>query len=95
MPIFLCHPIPYPLVLIFLIFLFLVHACVCQAHFVRCIKPNYEQEPNNYVDEFVDRQLRYTGWSCFLRNERRGEEKERRGEGEGEKREGEEREGRR
>ena len=33
----------------------------CMAHFVRCIKPNLKQAPNNYEPDFVNRQLRYTG----------------------------------
>ncbi len=30
-------------------------------HFIRCIKPNLKQAPNNYEPDFVNRQLRYTG----------------------------------
>ncbi len=33
----------------------------CMAHFVRCIKPNMTQSPNNFDGDFVNRQLRYTG----------------------------------
>lgn len=33
----------------------------CMAHFVRCIKPNTTQSANNFVPDFVNRQLRYTG----------------------------------
>ena len=43
----------------------------CDAHFVRCIKPNMEQKKNNFVDKFVDDQLRYTGMleTCRIRRE--------------------------
>ena len=33
----------------------------CMAHFVRCIKPNTEQAPSKFIDDFVNGQLRYTG----------------------------------
>jgi len=33
----------------------------CYPHFVRCIKPNLNQEKENFVPEFVRTQLRYTG----------------------------------
>lgn len=33
----------------------------CYPHFVRCIKPNETQSPNDFKDSFVETQLRYTG----------------------------------
>lgn len=33
----------------------------CYPHFVRCIKPNLDQQKENFVPEFVRTQLRYTG----------------------------------
>eukprot|EP00039_Didymoeca_costata_P012454 m.179999 g.179999 ORF g.179999 m.179999 type:complete len:953 (+) comp15487_c1_seq1:243-3101(+) len=43
----------------------------CQAHFVRCIKPNTNQAARNFVPEFVNDQLRYTGMleTCRIRRE--------------------------
>ena len=34
---------------------------LCYPHFIRCIKPNHNQRPNMFVDEFVLTQLGYTG----------------------------------
>ncbi len=34
---------------------------VNRPHFVRCIKPNTEKSPWNFVDDFVEIQLNYTG----------------------------------
>ena len=34
----------------------------CFPHFIRCIKPNLDQRPNMFVDDFVMKQLGYTGW---------------------------------
>ena len=44
----------------------------CQAHFVRCIKPNMNQAPNNFIDDFVNQQLRYTGMLETTRIRREG-----------------------
>lgn len=33
----------------------------CFPHFIRCIKPNLHQQPNNFIDDFVRKQLAYTG----------------------------------
>lgn len=33
----------------------------CFPHFIRCIKPNQSQRPDNFMDEFVGIQLGYTG----------------------------------
>ena len=33
----------------------------CYPHFIRCIKPNDEQQSDNFMDDFVRTQLRYTG----------------------------------
>ena len=43
----------------------------CSAHFIRCIKPNTKQQPNNYVPDFVNIQLSYTGMleTCRIRRE--------------------------
>ena len=43
----------------------------CRAHFVRCIKPNVLQAPNNFQVPFVADQLRYTGMleTCRIRRE--------------------------
>ena len=41
---------------------------ICSPHFVRCIKPNLDKTPANFVDDFVLAQLRYTGclqFDCF------------------------------
>ena len=37
------------------------HMNACFPHFIRCIKPNYDQVPNNFVEDFVRTQLSYTG----------------------------------
>jgi myosin-3 len=37
------------------------HMNSCFPHFIRCIKPNYDQVPNNFVEDFVRTQLSYTG----------------------------------
>ena len=44
---------------------------VCSAHFIRCIKPNTKQQANNYVPDFVNIQLSYTGMleTCRIRRE--------------------------
>eukprot|EP00045_Choanoeca_perplexa_P014765 m.175694 g.175694 ORF g.175694 m.175694 type:complete len:1225 (+) comp16788_c0_seq1:101-3775(+) len=34
---------------------------LCYPHFIRCIKPNHNQRPNMFIDEFVLTQLGYTG----------------------------------
>eukprot|EP00055_Hartaetosiga_balthica_P005827 m.17655 g.17655 ORF g.17655 m.17655 type:complete len:983 (-) comp4818_c1_seq1:285-3233(-) len=44
----------------------------CMAHFVRCIKPNTNQAANLFVDEFVNRQLKYTGMLETTRIRREG-----------------------
>eukprot|EP00040_Diaphanoeca_grandis_P023132 m.125302 g.125302 ORF g.125302 m.125302 type:complete len:1062 (+) comp29125_c0_seq1:115-3300(+) len=43
----------------------------CQAHFIRCIKPNAEQAAMMYTDDFVNKQLSYTGMleTCRIRRE--------------------------
>lgn len=32
-----------------------------QPHFIRCIKPNLKKIPNDYSDELITKQLKYTG----------------------------------
>ena len=44
----------------------------CQAHFVRCIKPNTLQASRKYVPDFVNSQLRYTGMLETTRIRREG-----------------------
>ena len=44
----------------------------CMAHFVRCIKPNTQQAPKQFVPEFVNAQLRYTGMLETTRIRREG-----------------------
>ena len=34
-------------------------------HFVRCIKPNHQKQPDMFLDEYVEAQLRYTGRKLF------------------------------
>eukprot|EP00041_Stephanoeca_diplocostata_P015315 m.292099 g.292099 ORF g.292099 m.292099 type:complete len:151 (-) comp19993_c0_seq7:12-464(-) len=43
----------------------------CSAHFVRCIKPNLQQNPGNFIGDFVNKQLSYTGMleTCRIRRE--------------------------
>ena len=33
----------------------------CHPHFIRCIKPNFDQQKNNFIDDFVLTQMKYTG----------------------------------
>ena len=44
----------------------------CRPNFVRCIKPNTEKAPCNYVDQFVRIQLNYTGMLETIRIRREG-----------------------
>ncbi len=44
----------------------------CSPHFVRCIKPNTEKSPWNFVDSFVEIQLNYTGMLETTRIRREG-----------------------
>ena len=44
----------------------------CAPHFVRCLKPNPSAEAASYTDDFVLRQLRYTGMLETVRIRREG-----------------------
>jgi len=43
-----------------------------QPYFVRCIKPNHEQIPNHLIDQFVLKQLQYSGMLETVRIRRQG-----------------------
>lgn len=45
---------------------------ICTPHFVRCIKPNTGKEPWNFQDDFVMKQLQYTGMLATTRIRREG-----------------------
>eukprot|EP00117_Sycon_ciliatum_P037106 scpid24935/ scgid27816/ Myosin-IIIa len=44
----------------------------CNPHFIRCIKPNMGKRPNDFQDDFVIAQLRYTGMLETTRIRREG-----------------------
>jgi myosin-3 len=44
----------------------------CKPHFIRCIKPNTEKSPWNFQDDFVVKQLQYTGMLATTRIRREG-----------------------
>jgi len=43
-----------------------------QPYFVRCFKPNHEQIPNHLIDQFVLKQLQYSGMLETVRIRRQG-----------------------
>lgn len=45
---------------------------VCQPHFVRCLKPNAQQQPDRYESSYVLKQLAYTGMLETTRIRREG-----------------------
>lgn len=43
-----------------------------QPYFIRCVKPNQQQVPNSFVEDFVLKQLRYSGMLETVRIRREG-----------------------